>query len=102
MMQKLMVWGLLFSIVLGPAGRYYVIPAHQTPLSPPPYPVQTAPTAPSPPHGYVGPTDPQRTPPPVYVPAPLEAPPPPILIPRWRATEWNEMTQPIVIGEKKR
>ena len=82
MMQKLTVWGLLLSIVLGSAGCYYVIPAQETPLPPPPYPVQTAPTAPSPPHGYVGPTDPQRIPPPVYVPAPPEALPPPVLIPR--------------------
>jgi hypothetical protein len=83
MMQKMAVWGLLFSIIAGSAGCYYVIPAEQAmPPAPAPYPVQAAPAAPSPPHGYVGPTDPQTTPPAVYVPAPPQAPPPPVLIPR--------------------
>jgi hypothetical protein len=83
MMQRLSLWGALFAMIVGSAGCYYVVPAQEA-VPPPPstYPVQTAPTAPSPPHGHVGPTDPQRTPPSVYVPAPPEAPPPPVLIPR--------------------
>lgn len=81
-MQTMVILGLLFSIIAGSAGCYYVIPGEQAPPPRAPYPVQAAPAAPSPPHGYVGPTDPQKTPPAVYVPAPPQAAPPPVLIPR--------------------
>jgi hypothetical protein len=82
MMQRLSLWGALVAIILGSAGCYVVPVQEAVPPPPSAYPVQTAPTAPSPSHGYVGPTDPQRTPPSVYVLAPPEAPPPPVLIPR--------------------
>jgi hypothetical protein len=75
-MNALTAGTLLLLVTVGTGGcYYYVMPPPQPP--PPPASVQVAPAAPAPPHEYVGPTDPQRAPQGVVVPAP-----PPVLVPR--------------------